>query len=342
MRIVVCAPQVPFIRGGAEILTQTLTQELVRHGHEAELVTIPFKWYPGARVLTQALLWRLTDLEESDGRPIDMVIGTKFPSYAVRHRNKVVWLVHQFRQAYELDGTPLGQFGPEPLDRAARRAVHRMDGVALGEARKLFAISQNVADRLRAGNGLEAEVLRPPPQELEYRCDEYGDFVLSVGRLDRAKRVDLLVEAVASRPELRAVIAGDGPDRSRLEELMRRRGIEERLSFTGRVDAAELARLYATCLAVFYAPLDEDLGFVPYEAFRAEKPVVTTNDAGGPLEIVADHATGLVCEPQPRAVAEALARLVAKPDDARAWGRAGRKLAEEATWDTVVNRLLGG
>jgi hypothetical protein len=100
VRIVVCAPQVPFIHGGAEILTETLTDELVKRGNEAELVTIPFKWYPGVRVLTQALLWRLTDLEESDGRPIDLVIGTKFPSYAVRHPNKVVWLVHQFRQAY--------------------------------------------------------------------------------------------------------------------------------------------------------------------------------------------------------------------------------------------------
>jgi glycosyltransferase involved in cell wall biosynthesis len=216
-----------------------------------------------------------------------------------------------------------------------------VDNVTLGEARQLFAISQNVADRVRAANGLEAEVLRPPPQELDYRCDEYGDFVLSVGRLDRAKRVDLLVEAVASHLELRAIIAGDGPDRSRLERLGRELGASDRLAFPGRVDAAELARLYATCLAVYYAPVDEDLGFVPYEAFRAEKPVVTTKDAGGPLEIVSDHATGLVCEPDSRAVAEAFVRLAASPDDARAWGRAGRKLAEEATWDTVVDRLLG-
>jgi glycosyltransferase involved in cell wall biosynthesis len=141
---------------------------------------------------------------------------------------------------------------------------------------------------------------------------------------------------------LRAVVAGDGPDRPRLEELTRRHRLEDRLSFTGRVDAAELANLYATCLAVYYAPVDEDLGFVPYEAFRAEKPVVTTKDAGGPLEIVADHTTGLVCEPKPCAIAEAVAHLAANPDDARSWGRSGRKLAEEATWDAVVDRLLGG
>ena len=68
MRIAVCAPQVPFARGGAEIFVETLVVKLRGRGHEAELVTMPFKWYPGERVLTQAFLWRLADLEESDGR----------------------------------------------------------------------------------------------------------------------------------------------------------------------------------------------------------------------------------------------------------------------------------
>jgi len=340
VRIAVCAPQVPFARGGTEILVESLVRELRRRDHDAELVTIPFKWYPRARVLTQALLWRLTDLEEADGRPIELVIATKFPSYAIRHPKKVVWLVHQFRQAYELDGTALGQFGPDPFDRATRRAVHRLDEVALGDARKLFAISQNVADRLRAANGLEAEVLRPPPQELDYRCEEYGRFVLSVGRLDRAKRVDLLLQAMASNEELEAIVAGDGPDRSRLEELARDLRLDDRLRFAGRVDDVELARLYATCLAVYYAPVDEDLGFVPYEAFLSEKPVVTTTDAGGPLEVVSDEKTGLVCAPEPEAVAAAVARLASRPDEARAWGRLGKTVAEESTWDAVIDRLL--
>src|ERR671932_1096192 len=213
MRIAVCRPQVPFARGGVEIFTDELVSQLRARGHEADLVTVPFKWYPGERVLTQAFLWRLLDLDEADGRRIDIVVATKFPSYAVRHRNKVVWLLHQFRQAYELDRTELGQFGESAHDRALRRAVHRFDRTALGEARKVFATSRNVAERLKRSTGLSAEVMPHPPQELAYRCDEYGDFVLSVGRLDRAKRVELLLEAAAAEPTLRCVIAGDGPDR---------------------------------------------------------------------------------------------------------------------------------
>jgi glycosyltransferase involved in cell wall biosynthesis len=340
MRIAVCLPQVPFIRGGAEILSERLVDELRERDHEAELVTVPFKWYPGERVLTQAFLWRLLDLEDADGRPVDLVIATKFPSYAVRHSRKVVWLLHQFRQAYELDGTDLGQFDQSSEGRALRRAVHRLDRLALGEARTLFATSANVAGRLERSTGLTAEVLPCPPQELQYRCDEYGDFVLSVGRLDRAKRVDLLLEALAMRPSLRCVIAGDGPDRDRLEGLARQHGLDGRAVFAGRVSGEELTDLYARCLAVYYAPVDEDFGFVPYEAFLAEKPVVTTADAGGPLEVVRDHENGLVCEPAAAALAEACSWLGEHPEDAQAWGQTGRRAAELLSWDRVIERLL--
>jgi glycosyltransferase involved in cell wall biosynthesis len=331
MNIAVCRPQVPFARGGAEIFTDGLVQRLRARGHEAEIVSVPFKWYPGRRVLTQAFLWRLLDLTEADGRPIDMVVATKFPSYCVRHPNKVVWLLHQFRQAYELDRTELGQFSESAEDRALRRRVQRLDEVALGEARKLFATSGNVAGRLRRSTGLEAEVLPHPPQELPYRTEAYEPFVLSVNRLDRAKRIDLLIEA-AGRQGVDVVVVGDGPDRTRLESLA-----NGRVRFTGRVSEQELADLYARCRAVYYAPVDEDFGMVPFEAFLAGKPVLTTTDAGGPLDVVHERETGRVVEPRVDALAAALA---IGEDEARAWGKAGRALAERVTWDGAIDRLL--
>jgi len=322
---------VPFSRGGAEIFTDELVRQLCARGHEAEIVSVPFKWYPGQRVLTQAFLWRLLDLSEADGRTIDLVVATKFPSYCIRHPNKVVWLLHQFRQAYELDRTDLGQFSESAEDRATRRRVQRLDRTALGEARKLFATSRNVADRLQRSTGLDAEVLPHPPQELAYRTDAYEPFVFSVGRLDRAKRIDLLLEA-AAKQGIDVVVSGEGPDRERLERLG-----NGHVRFTGRVSEAELADLYARCRAVFYAPVDEDFGMVPFEAFLAEKPVVTTTDAGGPLDVVRDRKTGRVVEPTVDAVAGALA---IGEEDARAWGRAGKALAEQVTWGSAIDRLL--
>ena len=233
MRIAVCRPQVPFVYGGAEVVADQLVDELRVRGHEVELVAVPYAW-DGAHVLDQAFIWRLLDLNRTPGKPIDLVIATKFPSYGIRHPNKVVWLVHQFRQAYDFDRTEFGQFSESPLDRATRLAVERFDRVALGEAKRIFTISGNVADRLKRYTGLDATVLPPPPQKLDYRTDGYDGFVLSVNRLDRYKRIDLLIEAAKAEPGLRIVIVGDGPDRGRLEKLAS--GLNGRVEFTGRVD----------------------------------------------------------------------------------------------------------
>jgi glycosyltransferase involved in cell wall biosynthesis len=339
MRIAVCLPQVPFERGGAEILCDELVRELRERDHEADLVTIPFKWYPGASVLAQAFLWRLVDLTEANGRPVDRVIATKFPSYVVRHPRKVVWLVHQFRQAYELDRTELGQFGDDPRDRATRRAVHRLDAETLGEAERVYATSDNIARRLERSTGLVSEVLRHPSRALQYRCDEYGDFVLSVGRLDRAKRVDLLLEAAAGA-QARLVVAGDGPERDSLEQRARALGLGERVEFTGRVPSDTLVELYARCRAVYYAPVDEDSGLVPYESFRASKPVITTRDAGGPLEAVEDDVTGIVVDPTAAALEVAMRRILDDEGRAARLGTQGRVLAEAITWDAVIDSLV--
>ena len=340
MRIAVCRPQVPFAHGGAEIFTDTLAAELRARGHEADVVSVPFKWYPGACVLTQAFLWRLLDLDEADGRPIDLVVATKFPSYLVRHPNKRVWLVHQFRQAYELDGTDLGQFGPSPEERALRRQVQELDRRALAEASRLFATSANVAGRLERSTGLVAEVLPHPPQALPYRSSPSQGFVLSASRLDRAKRIDLLLEAAAREPHLEVVIASDGPDRDRLEEIARARGLDGRVRFEGRVDAEQLAQLYATCSSVYYAPVDEDFGMGPFEAFLSGKPVITTTDAGGPLDVVSDRETGLVVRPDAAEIGGAATWLREHEEEAAAFGRAGKALADEVTWDRAIARLF--
>jgi glycosyltransferase involved in cell wall biosynthesis len=340
MRVAVLRPQVPFARGGAEIFTDELVAELRARGHDADLVSLPFKWYPGSRVLTQAFLWRMLDVDEADGRAIDMVVATKFPSYVVRHREKRVWLVHQFRQAYELDGTELAQFGASPQERALRRQVQELDRVALAEATRLFATSANVAGRLERSTGLVAEVLPHPPQALPYRTGPSEGFVLSASRLDRAKRIDLLLEGARLHPGFDVVIVSDGPDRERLEGIARTSGLDGRVRFEGRVSSERLAELYATCSAVYYAPVDEDFGMGPYEAFLSGKPVITTTDAGAPLDVVHDRRTGLVVEPDAAAVGQAAAWLRSHEDEAAAFGRAGKALADEVTWDRAIARLL--
>ena len=342
-RICICATQVPFSRGGAELLVESLRDQLLARDFEVEVVSVPFAWEPRRQILKSALAWRLLDLTQVAGRRIDLVIGTRFPSYLVQHPNKVVWLIHQFRQVYELMGTRYSDFADLPEDQEVVSMIRTMDRRCLSEARRLCTISQNTADRLQRFLGIEGEAVYPPPALTgRFRSGKSGDYVFCVGRLDPMKRFDLLLKSVAqSRGDLRCVLAGSGPERESLGALARELGIEQRVEFVGRVDDEQLLDLYADALAVYYAPYDEDYGYVTVEAFMAGKPVVTTEDAGGVLEFVRDGVNGLVCPPSARRIGQAFDRLVAEPGLAERLGVAGRERVETIHWDSVIETLTG-
>jgi len=146
--VLVCEAQVPFVHGGAELHVRGLVDELRRRGHRAERVSIPFKWYPKDELLTHAAAWRLVDLSESNGERIDAVIATKFPTYFVRHPNKITWLFHQYRAIYDLCGTPYSEFGHSEADVRLRDRLMALDNEVLGESARLFANARNTAARL--------------------------------------------------------------------------------------------------------------------------------------------------------------------------------------------------
>jgi len=340
--VVVCEAQVPFVHGGAELHVRGLVAELSRRGYRVERASVPFKWYPKEELLAQAAAWRMIDLSESNGEPIDAVITTKFPTYFVRHPNKITWLFHQYRAIYDLCGTRFSEFDHTERDVRLRDRLIALDNDVLAESKRLFANARNTAARLARYNGLTAEPLyHPPPLAGKLTAGPYGDYVLSVGRLEANKRVDLIVGAIAHAPGLRLVVVGEGPLRARLEQTAIDAGVGGRVTFAGRVDEHDLVSLYAGALAVVFPPFDEDYGFITLEAFLARKPVVTTIDAGGPLEFVEDGVSGFVVEPAADAIGAAIARLAADRARAAALGDAGYDRARAITWDGVVDRLLG-
>lgn len=342
LRIVVAATQVPFESGGAEWHADALVAQLEARGHAVELVRLPFQWDPREAALRSALAWRLLDFSQSGGRAIDLVIATRFPSYVARHPAKVVWLFHQFRQAYDLHESGKDGFPDTPEGRALRSHVIELDGAALRECRRIYTTSRNNAARLRRFNQLEAQVLRLPLVDGQrFTTEGYEPFVLSVGRLVSLKRTELLVRALQHLPPpFEAIVAGEGPEREALERLAQETGLAARVRFVGRVSDEQLRGLYARAGAVYYAPWDEDYGLVTLEAFHAKKPVVTTSDSGGPLEFVVHGETGLVAEPTPEAVAAALARLLGDAGLASRLGNAAWASVQGLSWDEVIRALL--
>ena len=112
------------------------------------------------------------------------------------------------------------------------------------------------------------------------------------------------------------------------------------MDLVGFVSADELVSLYAGCRAAYYGPLNEDYGYVTVESFLSRKPVVTTVDAGGPLEFVTEGETGVVAAPDPDAIATAIDRLWRQPESRlREMGEAGFERVRDITWDHVIDRL---
>jgi glycosyltransferase involved in cell wall biosynthesis len=342
-RILVCEAQVPFVHGGAEVHVRELVRELRARGHQAELVSVPFKWYPKEEILPHAAAWRLLDLSESNGVPVDIVIASKFPTYFVRHPRKVAWLIHQYRAAYELCGTEYSDFSHTEGDVGLRDRLIQLDTEMLGECRAIFANARNTAARLAKYNGLAAEALYHPPRLADrLRPGPYGDYVLSVGRIESVKRVDLLVRAMPMvNSRIRLVVAGDGTQRANVERVAEEAGVADRVSFLGTATDEMLLDLYAGALGVLYPPFDEDFGYVTLEAFLARKPVITCTDSGGPNEFVVDGVNGFSCEPAPEAIAAAIEALATDRGRAAAMGEAGREAAVRITWDGVVEKLVG-
>ncbi|HEX2281475.1 MAG TPA: glycosyltransferase family 4 protein [Thermomicrobiales bacterium] len=341
MNVLVLHTQVPFARGGAEVLVAGLVDAIGRDGHAVDVVSLPLAWNPVDRLLSSALAWRMLDLSTFNGRDVDIVICTKYPTWAVKHRNKVLWLIHQHRQVYDLYGTPLSEFGPDTNSRAVRDRVRDIDRIGIGECSRRFAISRNVRDRLAKHTGLDAGVLYPPVPREGLSAQSYDPYVLSVSRLDGAKRVEELIRSWRFvQADLKLVVAGDGPELERLRRVVERDGQSMRIELTGRVDDNRLRDLYNHCRAVYYAPVDEDYGYAAVEALAAGKPVITAPDSGGVLEFVTDNFTGVVTSLEPRELAKAIDRL-ADETLARRLGERGPAMTSGLVWDTVVSALLG-
>jgi glycosyltransferase involved in cell wall biosynthesis len=346
MRILIATAQVPFVRGGAEMLAEGLHTALTAAGHDTELVRLPFKWYPPERILEQVLSARLFDLTESSGRTIDRVIGLKFPAYLIPHPNKVLWILHQYRAAYDLWGGELCDLMHYPNGQEVRDAIRAADRAFIPEARASYTIAQNVTDRLKRFCGLDAETLYHPPAGAgSFHCAAAEDFLYYPSRINRTKRQLLVVEALAQcREPVRIRFAGPADDagyQGEIGDRVRSLGLADRVEFLGSVDEERKRDLYARCLGVVFPPLDEDYGYVTLEAMLASKPVITCSDSGGPLEFVRDGETGLVVEPTADGLAGAMDRLWRERTFAVRSGEAGRDRYAQLniSWEHVVATL---
>jgi glycosyltransferase involved in cell wall biosynthesis len=341
-RVLVVTSGALFVRGGHMIIAEETCAALRRAGHAAELLVTPQNRF-GRQLSAYAATW-LTDVgETADGKPVDQVISFRFPSYAVRHPRHVCWLNHRMREYYDLwerFTRGLGRKG-RLKEGIRRRLIHSLDRRLLTRnVSRLLAQSRTIQGRLIRFGGIRSEVLYPPPPSRPYRNDGYGDYVFAVSRLHPLKRLDLLVEAAARmrNDSLGIKIAGAGEEEERLRARVHALGLAGRVELLGEISDAALVEHYARCRAVFFAPWNEDYGFVTLEAFASGKAVLTAEDSGGPAELVRPGETGFVTSPDPDTIAAHLDEL-ADRSLAERLGQAALETSRPHTWERAVEQL---
>ena len=349
MRVIVGTVRPPFVRGGAEILAEELVKALLAERHEADLVEIPFNPIDPTRLADQMLACGLMDMSNVNGVKVDRLIALKFPAYLMPHPEKVVWLLHQHRPAYDLWEHSMGDLRTAPQGKLVRDIIHRADAKMCAETKRLFTISENVSRRVRRFWNVDSIPMHPPPAhgDLFYCAEEAGNYFFFPSRLAVTKRQELALRALAlTRNPIRMKFAGvpEMPEHGKwLASLARELGVDSRVEWLGFISEEKKRELYAHAVAIVFPPFDEDYGYITLEAMLASKPVITCEDSGGPLEFALPDKTSLVARPEPKHLAAAMDTLWEDRALAKKMGRAARRHYDELglCWSKVVRQLLG-
>ena len=317
--------------GGAERFYNGLVHALKDAGYHTEIIGREVDESSFEGIQEGYRFFESLDLSE-----FDLVISTKAPTFAVKHPNHIIYLVHTVRVFYDMFESNFPAKTPELLEQ--QKWIQEVDFRAISRVKNRFAIGNEVSNRLLKWNDLKAEVLHPAIDLDNLYDGGIGDYFFMPGRLHSWKRVDLAINAVKkSNLPLKLVIAGSGESEDYLRELA---GDDERIEFVGHVSDSELKNYYANSLAVPFLPIREDFGYITLEAFAAGKAVVTCLDSGEPTKFVEDGVTGLVCEPEVNDILNAFEKLWKNPGFAKQLGSNGRERARGITWPSVVDKIL--
>lgn len=342
MKIALVNSIMPFIRGGAEIVVDELERELIKRGNDVDKFGIPYSYDLEYKLIELISVSQMLRFDE-----YDIVIAFKFPAYCVYHKNKVLWIFHQFRQVYELWNIKYG-FSDDKKSRAIKYIIENCDNKFINQAKKIFAISES-AKRLKLYNNINAEIMHCPQKDYEtYYFKELGNYIICPARINNIKRQHLAIEALRyTKSDVKVVIAGviESDDyRIEIEKTIKKYNLSEKVLIHNRwISDQEKKDMLAGSLAVFYFAFQEDsCGFTTMEGFYSSKPVITLTDTGGICDFVTHNETGFIVEPNPMKIAEAMDFLFNNRNIALEMGKKALDyiINKNITWEETINRLL--
>ena len=186
-------------------------------------------------------------------------------------------------------------------------------------------------------NGVDLNQFTPGNRDA-YRAElgVNGPTVASVGHLIDRKGHDIVIRALAQLPDVKLLIAGEGPEHRALESLGESLGISDRLCFLGPVPYDQIPRVYSAVDALVLASDREGWPNVLLESMACGTPVVASQCWGTPEVVTAPEAGRLVEPRTPAAFAEAIRRQLSSPANRAAT----RAYAEQFSWDATTKGQL--
>lgn len=343
MKIALCSSFVPFINGGARNIVDWLQIILEEQGHQVEKIYLPQIDMPDL-LFQQMMAYRWIDLEAAD-----RLICFRPQSHLIPHHHKILWFIHHIRVFYDLWNTSYRWFPDDLKHRGIRDTLYNVDNAGLREAKAIFTNSQVISDRLKTYNKIDSEVLYPPVFQPErFYCNKPNNELVYICRMEHHKRQHLLIEAMQytkTPVQLRlSGVSGNADYFHNLSNRITELKLNERIFLDNRwISEEEKVEQLANCLAAAYIPLDEDsYGYPSIEASHAAKPILTTSDSGGVLELVQHGINGYIAEAEPRALAEAIDKLYLDRSKTMSMGKnaADRLVDLNISWEHVLRRLL--
>ena len=217
----------------------------------------------------------------------------------------------------------------------------------LRRARVVTAVSAELAETVARTVGrtdVARHVQAMPVESASRPWSRGGGGAIVVARLTPQKRVDLAIRALAELERagepVELTLVGEGPERGALERLAAETLRRSRVRFTGARSAAEVARELALADVMVFPARGEGLGLAALEGLMAGVPVVACTDGGGVVSALNAHGGGLLAQPTPGAIADAVKE--ARSEEWRAQARrAGERWREELAPARVAERFEG-
>lgn len=357
--------------GGVETYVYALSRELVRQGHEVSVVcarpdvdVARFESIDGIEVHRLRSIGSIANTNLTPALPVALlreiraadVVHTHVPTPWSADVSAMVGLVADCPVVVTYHNDIVGTGRADRIARLYNRTVLK---ATLRAADRILLTQPSYLERSPhlgpfAGKvrvvsaAVDTELFRPeavtPEQKQRLGFDPDGPNLLFVSVLDAFhdyKGLEVLLEALAvfGTDAPRLVVGGDGDRREDYEVAAREAGVADRVRFVGRLSAADLTTAY-NCADAFVLPStdadQEGFGLVLLEALACGVPVVCT-DVVGVAGDVREHSLGAVVEPDdPRALADAIERVVEAPFDA---DRARELCLEEYSWAAKAAEL---